>query len=337
MHTTNFHMPVLRQRGRYPVCLAAAWLLVVLALSSLTARSDDSSNTNAIVLLPQAFVDSQGAYLDQLVENGSENSALHIRVGAAPNFGQALVLTRAQILAALKAQDPELAKTEFVGSERVRVTRRTRLLKEADLKELLLAVLQRDFVRDRGDLEINLTRPWNPVLVPDEALELKVVDAPVAGVSPSFILRFELLAGKESIGKWQTTAQGKIWKEIWVAAAPLKRGQLLSAADMTRERRDILSLRDLLVDLPGEQSPMELTENIPAGAPIWLRSARARPIVHRGDLIEALIQDDSMSVSLKVEVLEEGAFGQAIRVRNPETRRELRGKVQNEKTVLVVL
>jgi flagellar basal body P-ring formation protein FlgA len=334
MNINRIHKIDLGQPKLKRVWVPVLWLVLAF---SLCAQPSNAPSVISIRLLTQAVVDSQGVFLDQLVENGAANPTLHLRVAPAPAFGQAVVLTSTQILASVKTQDVELVKGEWTGAQRVRVARRTRILREADLKEMLLAVLQRDYVRDRGELEVNLTRAWTPAVVPDEALELKVLDAPVAGVSPSCILRFELLAGRESIGKWQTTIQAKIWSEVWVAAAPLKRGQLLSASDLVRERRDVLSLRDLLVEAPTERSPMELIENFAAGAPVWQRSVRARAIVHRGEMVDALIQDGFMSVSLKVEALEEGAFGQAIRVRNPETRRELRGKIQNEKTVLVSL
>ena len=296
-----------------------------------------AQSTNTLQLLAQAAVDSQGIFVDQLVVNGTENPLLHLRVTNAPAFGQAVVLTRGQILATLKAQDADLPSGEWSGPDRVRVIRRTGLLKEAEVLEMLTAVLQRDYVRDRGELELQLARPWPVTPVPDEALELKVIDAPVAGVSPNFIARFELHAGVEKVGRWQTSLKGKIWREIWVTAGPLKRGQLLGAADLVRERRDVLAQPDFLVNLPGEEAPVELVDNLAAGAPVYLRAIRPRPIMHRGDLVQALIEDGAMSVSLKVEVLEEGAFGQAIRVRNPLTRRELRGKVQNEQTILVSL
>jgi flagella basal body P-ring formation protein FlgA len=45
----------------------------------------------------------------------------------------------------------------------------------------------------------------------------------------------------------------------------------------------------------------------------------------------------SLTISLKVEVLEEGATGQAIRVRNPATKKELRGKVQNEQSIIITI
>lgn len=67
------------------------------------------------------------------------------------------------------------------------------------------------------------------------------------------------------------------------------------------------------------------------------RSVRARPIVQRGQLVEGIYQDGGLSISLKVELLEDGLPGQTIRVRNPKTKRELHGKVQNEQTVVIAL
>ena len=44
-----------------------------------------------------------------------------------------------------------------------------------------------------------------------------------------------------------------------------------------------------------------------------------------------------MTISLKVESLEDGALGQMVRVRNPKTRRELYGKIQAEDLVFISL
>jgi flagella basal body P-ring formation protein FlgA len=53
--------------------------------------------------------------------------------------------------------------------------------------------------------------------------------------------------------------------------------------------------------------------------------------------VEAVFQDGSMTISLKVETLEEGAQGQMVRVRNPKTKRELYGKIQAEDLILITL
>jgi flagellar basal body P-ring formation protein FlgA len=311
------------------------WGLILLA--AVGAGASRADTPAPLLLQAQAQVDSQGIFLNQLATTSATSSVPRIRIGDAPLWGQATVLTRGQIQAALQAQAPELAATPWTGPERVRITRRTRLLNESELMEWLTAVLQRDIVRDRGELELRLTRPWQPVAMPDEATDLKLLDVPSSGIAANFIVRFELRAGREVVGSWQVVSQARIWREIWVATVPTRRGQFFSAGDVGRERRDIVNARELLVNLPDNESTLEWAEGLPAGSPLSQHSLRQRPIVHRGNLVEARILDGTLTISLKVEVLEEGAQGQSVRVRNPLSKREFRGKVQDEQTVLGVL
>ena len=149
----------------------------------------------AFELLPAAQVDSAGIFLHQIAT--ASQSVLPpqpIRLADAPAFGQAASLSRAQIRELLKANAPEFAPTDWLGAAQVRVTRRARGLNERELRELLSATLQKDFVKDKGDLELRFTRPWASVFVPDETLVLKVIDLPATGVSAHFIVRFELFA-----------------------------------------------------------------------------------------------------------------------------------------------
>ena len=71
--------------------------------------------------------------------------------------------------------------------------------------------------------------------------------------------------------------------------------------------------------------------------PLTTRSFRVRPLIFRGQTLEALVTDGALQITTKVEALEDGLPGQFVRVRNPQSRREFRGKVQNENTILVQL
>jgi flagella basal body P-ring formation protein FlgA len=106
---------------------------------------------------------------------------------------------------------------------------------------------------------------------------------------------------------------------------------------VTLERRDVLLLREACDTLPAEPELLEVTENLPAGVPLLRRALRLKPVVNRGQLVRGVVQEGALSIALKVEVLEDGAPGQWIRVRNPQSKRELRGKVQDEQTILIVL
>ncbi|MFO1511395.1 MAG: flagellar basal body P-ring formation chaperone FlgA [Verrucomicrobiota bacterium] len=202
---------------------------------------------------------------------------------------------------------------------------------------MLTATLQQENVKERGDLELRFMRAVPATTIVDEPLTVKILDLPSAGVSPNFIARFELKAGEETIGNWQIPVQARIWREVLVAGSPLRRGQLVSAADLNREKRDLLTTRDALTEVELDNPALELAENIPAGLPLTTRSLRLRPIIHRGKLADAIVQNGALTLSVRVEVLEDGLPGQTVRVRNLNSKREFRGKVQNEETIYVAL
>jgi len=173
--------------------------------------------------------------------------------------------------------------------------------------------------------------------VPDEPVSLKVLDLPTAGVTPNFILRFELRTEKESLGIWQMPLKARIWREVWVARSPQPRGRALREADLDTEKRDLLQLRDPLLARELSDPGLELAENLATGAPLLLRSVRLRPVILRGRVLDAVVQEGALQITVRVEALEDGLPGQLIRVRNSKSRVEFRGKVQNEQTVTVTL
>jgi flagellar basal body P-ring formation protein FlgA len=212
----------------------------------------------------------------------------------------------------------------------------TRALAEDELRQMLRTTLQANYVGEKGELELRFTRPWRPLTVPNEPLTLKVLELPTLGVSPNFIVRFEIRTVNASLGTWQMPAQARIFRDVWVAQSPLTRGLLIAKADLKRERRDVLVLREACWEgTEAEEATNELAVNLPTGAPLYASSVKPRTLIRRGQLAEALFQDGALLVSLEVEVLEDGASGQTVRVRNPRSRTIFPGKVQNEQTILV--
>jgi flagella basal body P-ring formation protein FlgA len=296
----------------------------------LTAAED----IGPIELVPAATSGSRGVLLGDLARDGA--LLPKIVLAPAPAIGRPIVLTRLQISDLLAKTAPDLACSNWLGAERVRVVRATRTVEESQLKDLLKAALQKDSVKERGELELRFTRPWSSVVVPDDELAVRIVEIPSSGVSLNFICRFDLLAGGETVGTYHQPLQARVWKEIYVAQSGLTRGQLLRDADVGLERRDILGMRDFLTDVPLNDPHLELRENVQAGAPLSARALRLRAVIKRGRLVDALLQDESLTISVKAEALEDGVPGQYVRLRNVRSKREFKGKVQNEQTVMVV-
>lgn len=214
----------------------------------------------------------------------------------------------------------------------------TRVLAEAEVTRMLTAALEQSPDRNSGELDLRLTQPWVSPTVPEGPLTLKVLDLPYNGVSSSFAVRFEILtAGGDSVGTWQYLVQARLWREIWVARSILKPGELVAEADIARERRDVLALHSPLAEFAAGDTTLEVAESVSAGSPLLAYSVRLHPVIHRGQMADALIQDGALSVTLKAQALEDGTPGQIIRLRNLQSDHDFNGKVLDGKTILVPL
>ena len=289
-------------------------------------------------LAPQAQVDSTGIFLVQLVSPSSTTVVPpQIRLAPAPHLGQTVSLSRDQIAELARKQNPSLVITNWSGAAQIQITRRTRQFGEFDLTSLMTPTMQQEYVRDRGELEIHLTRPWTPIEVPDETLSVKIFDLPNGGINPDCAVHCEIWNGQERVGRWEVVFHASIWRDVPIAHSALMRGESLKDADISLERRDVLVLRDVFMNFAHAGDNLQLAENLTTGSPVLNRSVRMRPIIQRGQVVEGIFVQGALTISLKVETLEDGLLGQTIRIRNPKTKRELHGKVQNDQTIFIAL
>jgi flagella basal body P-ring formation protein FlgA len=219
----------------------------------------------------------------------------------------------------------------------LRVTRRTRVINEKELKAQLTAALQKMQGADHGDIEVQITHPTGDVVVGTGPAALQLVDFPATGLNSTMVLRFQMASEAEVFGTWQASVQVHLWRDILVASGMLARGQELAEAEVESERRDVLQMRDALSASRRSDASLELIENVNPGTVLTVRSVRRRPLVQRGKVVAAQVVDGPLNITVKVEVLEDGASGQTVRVRNLQSKREFQGKVQNDQTVLVTL
>jgi flagellar basal body P-ring formation protein FlgA len=294
-----------------------------------------ASEPSAFQLAPVAEVSGDGIFLQQVVKSGQPVPAL--RLCDAPKIGATANLSRNQINDLLAVAAPDLVTTNWTGADSIRILRRTHTLDEAALLALLTTTLQQNYVKGQGQLELNLTQPWNAPTVPDEPLTVKILEIPTVGVTRSFILRFQLCTTKEIISIWDVTLQAHIWREVWVAHSDLRRGELLADADVTQDRRDVLATREMLADFSPGDTTMEIADSVPADGILLARDLKLRTVIRRGQVADAVLQDGALSITMKVQALEDGAPGQIIRARNTVSLHDLTGKVVDEHTIEVSL
>lgn len=311
----------------------ALWLFAIL----LTDIRPVSTSTTAFQLRPEIEVDGEGVFLHQIVMAPDGTALPSVRLADAPNVGIPWKWSRTQVLQRIQTALPTLGAVEWSGALEARLSRRSRVLTEAELLSWLKQTLEAQQVRGRGDLEIKLARPWVPISVPDDPADFKLVDIPSTGLSPAFPVRITLGNGRENFGNWPLHLQAKLWREIPVAATSLTRGETPSPQHFALEKVDLLVTRGALLELPSDLSKTVVAEPAMPGKPITARTLRPRPVIKRGQLIDAKLTQGALAILLKVEAMEDGIPGQLVRIRNPQSRKELRGRIKDEFSIEVVL
>ena len=294
-----------------------------------------AAESSDLQLMPVAEATGDGVFLRQVAKSDQPLPA--VRLCDAPQVGATLSLSRSQINDMLAIAAPNLITTNWTGADSIQISRRMRTLNEAGLVTLLTTSLQQDYVKDRGELELNLTQPWDATVIPDEPLTVKVLELPTEGVTRSFILRFQLCTATDIAGTWDVTLQAHIWRNVWVAHSDLLRGQLLADADVVQDRRDILTAHEPLADFSPGDTTLEVADSVPADHILFARDLKLRAIIHRGQVADAVVQDGVLNVTAKVQALEDGAPGQMIRARNVVSQRDLTGKVLDDHTIEILL
>jgi len=312
---------------------------LLLGVASLVAQAPGPTVATpeplVAVFATGAMVRSEGVFSTELIQGIP--ALPRIRVAPAPQVGAWSQLSRTSVVEALRIAGVDLSLVRWTGPESARISRAMRELGEAEVRDQITQELQRRFARNGGEIEVRLSRPWRSVSIPDESLDIRLLDLPTAGLQSLISLKVEGLVGGDAVGSWFQPIQVRHWCEVPVAAAALRRGQPLVEVETVLERRDVLVSRGILKALPKAVQDYELAEGLAPGQAFSDRTLRLKTVVFRGRRVDARIQAGTLEITTKVEALEDGYPGQSIRVRNPLSKREFRGVVQGEDSVLVPL
>ncbi len=111
-------------------------------------------------LVPEAQVDGAGIFLDQALYSPAPTASFRTFASPTPpGLGQPVSFSQSDVAVLAQACASGLKLTNCSGAARVRVTRRMKTLEDSDLLELLTTTLQKEYVKNQGELELHLTRP----------------------------------------------------------------------------------------------------------------------------------------------------------------------------------
>ncbi len=219
--------------------------------------------------------------------------------------------------ASLRAADPAPALTPFTH-------------------EQLIASLTRDLVSHfnlEGDLQLELLRDWAPPARVAAAWTIDIAEYPSVP-SSSMLLRCRVLADAAPVADTTLVVRAALWRDAWVTRQPLVVGAVFDPTMLEARRTDLFRDRDVLPAAVGDRSYI-FARAVSAGRLLTWHDIARRPLVKKGELVEVSAADGLLLVTMKALAMENGAQGDVVTVRNPESLKNFAAVVVDENRVQV--
>jgi flagella basal body P-ring formation protein FlgA len=198
------------------------------------------------------------------------------------------------------------------------------------------ASLARDLARHftlEGDLQVELPRAWAPPdrLAHSWQVQLSEYPALPAG---SMLVRCRLLADGAVASDSTLLLHASLWRDVWLARQPLSTGEIFDPAVLDTRRVDLLHEHDVVPSAVGDRTFI-FTRSIQAGRLLTWRDLARRPLVRKGDLVEVSATEGLLSLNMKGLAMQNGAMGEAVTIRNLDSRKDFTAFVVDENHVQV--
>jgi flagella basal body P-ring formation protein FlgA len=184
-----------------------------------------------------------------------------------------------------------------------------------------------------GDLQIELLRNWNPPQRVARDWQVTITEHPAVAAS-AMLLRCRILADGVAAADLTVTLRASLWRDVWVARQPLTNGAIFDPAVLETRRVDLFRDRDALPAAVGDQTFI-IARAVNAGRIVTWRDIARRPLVKKGDLVEVSAAEGTLSITMKALALQNGAQGEAVTLRNLESRKDFTAFVIDENRVQV--
>jgi flagellar basal body P-ring formation protein FlgA len=131
----------------------------------------------------------------------------------------------------------------------------------------------------------------------------------------------------------QATEPAKRW--VLVASVPLQRGMTLSETHVQRAQVDTSGMPVNVLEHVSEVMHAEVVRDVRPGTPLRSQDIRPTVLVKRGQMVLLSVgQAQGFQISARVEAMQDGRFGEQIKLKNRDSGRELSGRVQGPNQVV---
>ncbi|MCX6954828.1 MAG: flagellar basal body P-ring formation chaperone FlgA [Verrucomicrobia bacterium] len=206
-------------------------------------------------------------------------------------------------------------------------------------REQFIAALTRDLAAHfnlEGELQLDLVRAWSAPARAATTWEVSVLEYPSAP-SSSMLVRVRVSADGKPVASSVDAGvilRASLWRDVWAARQPITAGSAFDPSVLEPRRVDLFRDRDALPAAAGDRTFI-FARAVSAGRMLTWRDIARRPLVKKGDVVEVSATSGLLLVTMKALAMENGAQGDTVTVRNPESQKNFAAIVVDENRVQV--
>jgi flagella basal body P-ring formation protein FlgA len=245
-----------------------------------------------------------------------------LEVARSPKAGESGVVEGALVLEKIKDNGIRLDSILYSLPRQIKITRAYREVTNDELEKALLNFL------GRQDKHIDLKQivREKPVRIPTDSFGVEVVA--LRATNPGqFGVDYRSVSGSDEV-RFQMRALGDEWRLMPVAARPLRKGSLITAADVQLRKVNAGAvLADSVREL-GDVLGKSAQRDVGQGEMFNTAAIVVPPVITAGSRVSMVFRAGRLEASAMGLALESGSVGQEIKVRN-----EASGKVITARVV----
>jgi flagella basal body P-ring formation protein FlgA len=144
-----------------------------------------------------------------------------------------------------------------------------------------------------------------------------------------------ILAGENGTKRFWASAYLEVLHPVVVTKKPLTRNQIISADDVSLEKRDLAKIPPGVVTDLYRVIGKRLKRTLGVGTILRRTMLDSPPVVKRGDVVKLFIETENLEITALGRVEQRGGIGDTIRVVNLDSKRRVYGQVVDRQTVRV--
>jgi flagella basal body P-ring formation protein FlgA len=302
-----------------------AWAVPV----TVTVRSEATVERDRITIGDVAEVHGQDAQTVAKIRA--------IIVGQAPPAGETRMLYGGYVITRLKQHGFQPHRLELTVPKQIRIIRAARTLTTSDIEAAVRQALQRQAPWKPEDMTIRDIRGLDSVIVPLGQVRYEVTFPGRGDFLGRTSFSVQLHVDGQRVKRLHGTVSIEIRQKVVVLTRPLAKHAVITPADIHIQRVQFSRTPRQVVMQLAEAVGKRARRALRAKTMLHTYDVEAPPLVQKGDVVTIIVESASLKIATVGEALENGVRGETIRVRNTESRREVRGVVLDKKTVRIPL